>query len=142
MDNPTSPYAVVLQARADTNQWGNYVVLLQLLNQGGTVTAHPFGDNEALQNATIHFAIEDSNIHFNTTTEKITLQSAVSYENITLYVAIYQGGRLVDIKQQTVSVSPGSNELLNPLTDYKDADEIKIMLWNTHPLFGSFASSL
>ena len=62
---------------------------------------------------------------------KIILYSPTAVSDATIFVAIYNGGKMVGMKSMLVDIAPGENTFDSPITNYSGATETKIMVWNT-----------
>ena len=80
----------------------------------------------------IMFNRDDNNIAVNSTKETGTA---------TLAAALYRDGRLVELQMTPISIKVGENIFESPISDYKNADTVKIMVWDNlgkmTPLFDS-----
>ncbi|MGM9551970.1 MAG: leucine-rich repeat domain-containing protein, partial [Clostridia bacterium] len=81
----------------------------------------------------------DEIISFDKETNSIIIDSAKKVTNVSIIVALYQSGKLLEVKTETVNISEGENVFNSPITDYTDADTVKIMVWDKvkemEPLF-------
>ena len=101
--------------------------------------------NTYLTNATIHYNYKPG-ISFNKETGIITLNSTEEISGVTLIVATYQNVKLIEAKSETVDIQVGENTFDSLITDYKDSDTVKIMVWNSLvgmcPLFEECSADL
>ena len=91
-------------------------------------------NNSELFNATIHYPSEFSesgSADFDKDNNKIILYSPTAVSDATIFVAIYNGGKMVGMKSMLVDIAPGENTFDSPITNYSGATETKIMVWNT-----------
>ena len=80
-------------------------------------------------------------IMFNRDANNIAVNSTKETGTATLAAALYRDGRLVELQMTPISIKVGENIFESPISDYKNADTVKIMVWDNlgkmTPLFDS-----
>ena len=80
-------------------------------------------------------------IMFNRDANNIAVNSTKETGTATLAAVLYRDGRLVELQMTPISIKVGENIFESPISDYKNADTVKIMVWDNlgkmTPLFDS-----
>ncbi|MBQ9920616.1 MAG: hypothetical protein IJO52_00385, partial [Clostridia bacterium] len=78
-------------------------------------------------------------IIYDDSTKTVNLKSNEAFTNANVYVAAYQGGKLISLGSQSKNIAVGDTSVVFDNFDSKGADTVKVMVWestsNMKPLF-------
>ncbi len=88
-------------------------------------------DKEGENSDFVVLQAENNYLQYNGTTGEIVVNSDTAYANARVIVAAYKGEELIGFKIGPVSITQGETRCASPLTDFSNADTVRIMLWNS-----------
>ena len=88
----------------------------------------------------------DKYITYNNSIKTVTVTSNVAYSNANVFIAAYQGGKLLTLKSQPKNIAIGETPVVFSDFDSTGADTVKVMVWesasNIKPLFNTCVVNL